>query len=147
MSSHVKILKENDLPTLKALMPLYKDLGYPITMKKLRELLAKIIEHEDYTFLLLIKEDEIVGFSGLCKMMFYEKEDHYMRILAFVIKSEYQNQGLGRILLRESEELAKEKGCCAIILNSGNREERNIAHKFYVGNGYQIKTSGFLKLL
>jgi len=33
------------------------------------------------------------------------------------------------------------------MLNSGNREERKIAHKFYLNRGYKDKTTGFSKPL
>jgi len=147
MPLYSKVLKENNLSTINDMLPLYKDLGYLVSRENLKTILDRIIEHEDYTLLLLFKDNEIVGFSGLCRMMFYEKEGYYMRVLAFVIKSEYRNQGLGKVLLKKSEELAKEKDCHVITLNSGDREERDIAHKFYLKSGYKRKTSGFSKSL
>lgn len=49
------------------------------------------------------------------------------------------------LLLNESEMLATQLGCKAITLNSGNRTERDNAHKFYKRNGFENKSSGFAK--
>ncbi|MDQ0270565.1 hypothetical protein [Cytobacillus purgationiresistens] len=43
--------------------------------------------------------------------------------------------------------MGKRSGAEAIALNSGNREERKAAHQFYKDNGYEIKSSGFVKKL
>ncbi|PNZ57586.1 GNAT family N-acetyltransferase, partial [Staphylococcus casei] len=85
--------------------------------------------------------------SGMCKMMFYEKKGEYMRLLAFVINSNYREKGYGTILLKESEMLAIQLGCKIITLNSGDRVDRDGAHIFYKRNGFVNKSSGFSKNL
>jgi len=109
--------------------------------------LKKIYSHEDYYLLFLIKDDVIIGLSGMCKMMFYEKNGEYMRLLTFVINSNYREKGYGTLLLKESQILATQLGCKAITLNSGNREERDNAHSFYKNNGFEKQSSGFSKSL
>lgn len=80
-------------------------------------------------------------------MMFYEKNGEYMRLLAFVINSNYRENGYGTLLLKESEILATQLGCKVITLNSGDRVGRHDAHSFYKRNGFVNKSSGFLKNL
>lgn len=147
MNLSSKELRKEDLLNLDEIASLYKDLGYPSTNEKLKDRLNQIIEHKDYSFLLLIMDDKIVGFSGLCKMLLFEKNGYYMRILAFVVSSKYRNQGLGSFLLKESEDFARIKNCHTIALNSGMRSERKRAHQFYLKNSYEIKSTGFLKEL
>ncbi|MGW7904449.1 GNAT family N-acetyltransferase [Staphylococcus xylosus] len=147
MTIEVRLFEEQDLIKIKELLVLYKDLGYPTITEDLVNRLKKICSHEDCYLLLLIKDDVIIGLSGLCKMMFYEKKGEYMRLLAFVINSNYRGKGYGRLLLKESEMLATQLGCKAITLNSGNREERDSAHSFYKSNGFENKSSGFSKQL
>ncbi|CAM3961268.1 GNAT family N-acetyltransferase [Staphylococcus xylosus] len=145
MTIEARLFEEQDLIKIKELLVLYEDLGYPTITEDLVNRLKKICSHEDYYLLLLIKDDVIIGLSGLCKMMFYEKKGEYMRLLAFVINSNYRGKGYGRLLLKESEMLATQLGCKAITLNSGNREERDSAHSFYKSNGFENKSSGFSK--
>jgi GNAT superfamily N-acetyltransferase len=71
----------------------------------------------------------------------------YMRILAFVVKREARNLGIGKILIGASEEWARQEGLNAVVISSGNREEREAAHVFYKKMGYAIKSSGFVKKL
>ena len=80
-------------------------------------------------------------------MLFYEKNGEYMRLLAFVINSNYREKGYGTLLLNELEMLATQLGCKAITLNSGNRVERDNGHSFYKSNGFENKSSGFSKNL
>lgn len=145
MTIEARLFEEQDFNKINELLALYEDLGYPTIAENLFNRLKKIYSHEDYYLLLLIKDDVIIGLSGMCKMMFYEKNDEYMRILAFVINSNCRGKGYGTILLKESEMLATQLGCKAITLNSGNRKERDSAHSFYKSNGFENKSSGFSK--
>ena len=95
--------------------------------------------------LLLFEDEKIIGFSGMCKMMFYENGGDYMRILAFVVNSNFRGNGLGSLLLKESERLADKLNCKTITLTSGIRTERENAHKFYKANGFESKSYGFSK--
>lgn len=131
MSIEVRLFEEHDLNKINELLVLYEYLGYPTIAKDLLIRLKNIFNHQDYYLLLLVKDDVIIGVSGMCKMMFYEKNGEYMRVLAFVINTDHREKGYGRLLLKESEMLATQLGCKAITLNSGNREERDSAHSFY----------------
>lgn len=147
MTIETRLFEEQDLNKINELLVLYEDLGYPTNAEDLLNRFKKIYSHEDYYLLLLIKDDVIIGLSGMCKMMFYEKNGEYMRLLAFVINSNCRGKGYGRLLLKESEILATQLGCKAITLNSGNRVERDSAHSFYKSNGFENKSSGFSKNL
>ncbi|PTI38899.1 GNAT family N-acetyltransferase [Staphylococcus succinus] len=147
MTIETRLFEEQDLNKINELLVLYEQLGYPTITEDLFNRLKRIYNHEDYYLLLLIKGDVIIGLSGMCKMMFYEKNGEYMRLLAFVINSNYREKGYGTILLKESEMLAIQLGCKIITLNSGKREERDNAHSFYKSNGFENKSSGFSKSL
>ena len=68
-----------------------------------------------------------------------------MRLLAFVINSNYRGKSYGKLLLKESETLANQLGCKTITLNSGNRIDRDNAHSFYKSNGFKNNSSRFSK--
>lgn len=69
MTIKTKLFEEKDLNNIEELLLLYKDLGYPTTKEALISRLKKICNHEDYYLLLLIKDDVIIGLSGM-----YESE-------------------------------------------------------------------------
>lgn len=147
MTIETKLFEEQDLNKINELLVLYEQLGYPTITEDLFNRLKRVYNHEDYYLLLLIKDDVIIGLSGMCKMLFYEKNGEYMRLLAFVINSNYRGKGYGTLLLKESEMLAIQLECKVITLNSGNRLDRGNAHSFYKSNGFDNKSSGFSKNL
>ncbi len=55
-------------------------------------------------------------------------------ILGLAVAQEYRKRGLGRLLMEEAEEWAKENGIHAVRLNSGM--SRKGAHEFYRAVGY-----------
>lgn len=83
----------------------------------------------------------------MCKMLFFERNGEYMKILAFVINSNYRQRGYGSFLLKESVSLARTLRCKVLTLNSGIKEERKNAHSFYTKNGLDRKSFGFVKYL
>jgi GNAT superfamily N-acetyltransferase len=66
-----------------------------------------------------------------------------MFLQGFIVKKEYQNQGIGRKLLKHVEDYAQSKGILGIGLQSG--VQRTAAHAFYEHNGY-IKSNYFYKI-
>jgi GNAT superfamily N-acetyltransferase len=70
-----------------------------------------------------------------------------LRIMALVVDSRYQGRGIGKALVEEAEHWAKRQGAVAVALNSGNREQRQGAHRFYLKQGYVKKSVGFFKSL
>lgn len=146
MSVVTRLFNNDDLQQIDNFLILYEQLGYPTTKEELLGRLEKLNKHDDYYMLLLINgKGDIIGFSGMCHMMNFEKPGHYLRILAFVINSAYRGQGNGTLLLKQSEQLAVKLNCDAVALNSGNRQERVNAHAFYQANSFGKKSSGFVK--
>lgn len=85
--------------------------------------------------------------AGLCTGLSYEFDGSYVRIVAFVVDSNFRRKGIGKKLIEEAENWTKEQGALFVALNSGNREERKDAHQFYWEVGYKAKSTGFVKSL
>ncbi|WP_413668994.1 N-acetyltransferase family protein [Mucilaginibacter sp. Mucisp86] len=133
---------EGDVETIAVLMT---DLNYPTTVAEMQARMEPIFVHPDYKTILAVYKDEIVGMAGLVKGNYYEKKGKYLRVLAFVVKETARNLGIGKILIKACEGYAIEKGLNTVIINSGNRDDRKVAHVFYQKMGYEIKSSGFVK--
>lgn len=138
-----KATKE-DIPQLVFLM---EQLGYPNTVDRMQIRFNNIELNPDYHTLIAELNGKVVGMAGLCTGPFYEFDGSYVRIVAFVVDSEYRRKGIGKKLIHEAENWASEQGAIAIVLNSGNREERKAAHQFYLSMGYQDKSVGYRKSL
>ncbi|MDR3697814.1 GNAT family N-acetyltransferase [Mucilaginibacter sp.] len=141
------IIRDANPGDLTALTLLMNELGYPTLFEEMKERFSKISANSDYKTIVAILNDEVVGMAGLAKGIFYEKNGHYPRVLAFVVKQNSRGKGIGKALLNTAESLAKELGITTVLINCGNREEREQAHKFYYKMGYAVKSSGFVKQL
>ncbi len=144
MEITVRALEKKDYEDLSNLM---EELGYPSTVEEIEERYSQLNCHPDYASLVAVINGTVVGFSGICRMHYFETNGTYARILAFVVSSTVRKQGVGSTLLRASEQWALANNCTGVTLNSGNRPERQAAHVFYKANGYMAKSTGFSKTL
>lgn len=142
MTNEIRAIQPKDIIDLVELM---SELGYPTTLEELKERLGLLRKHDDYEVLVAVKNNQVIGFAGLCKGLAFEFTGVYVRIIAFVVSSKQRKQGIGTMLIKACEEWAIQQGAVAITLNSGNRKERQTAHAFYIGNGYVGKSTGFSK--
>ncbi|MGE7308005.1 GNAT family N-acetyltransferase [Priestia megaterium] len=140
----VREFQTEDIPQLVHLMD---QLGYPTSLEKLESRLNNIQSQPSYHTLVAELNNKVVGMVGLCHNLFYEYDSSYVRIVAFIVDADHRRKGIGEKLMREAEKWAMEQEATYIILNSGNREERKAAHKFYLNMGYKDKSTGFSKPL
>ena len=141
---YIRDAGEGDVEAIAMLMG---DLGYPSTSEEMEVKLKNIFPHPDYRVVLAILDGEVVGFSGLMKGFSFERSGTYVRIISFVVKKDIRNKGVGKLLIKASEDWAMELGADNVVISSGNREERMVAHAFYQKLGYVIKSSGFFKAM
>ncbi|MCM2676960.1 GNAT family N-acetyltransferase [Alkalicoccobacillus plakortidis] len=104
-------------------------------------------KHADYHTLIVELDDQLVGFAGLHRGLFYENNGSYIRIVAFVIDEQQRRKGIGKKLIEAIEEWARSQQITTLVLNSGNRKERVAAHAFYEQMGFTAKSTGFSKRL
>lgn len=141
------IIRDADTVDLAALTLLINELGYPTTLEEMRDRFSKIADHPDYRTIVAVLNNEVVGMAGLAKGIFYEKNGYYLRILALVVKQNSRGKGVGKVLLTAAENWAKKQGLTSVLVNCGNRREREQAHRFYHAMGYVVKSAGFVKHL
>lgn len=91
------------------------------------------------------KINEWRAIIGLNKNYFWEQDGFYIRIQALVVGKTHRRLGIAQKLVEAVEKLAKEMGASAILLNCGNREEREAAHRFYPKIGFEAKSTGYIK--
>ena len=107
-------------------------LGYPCTRDEAAERIA-LVQSDRRQILLLAECDGRVQGNELA------------RITALVVAPEWERQGVGRRLLREVEQRARQSRIARIEVTSNAR--RNAAHAFYRGCGYADGSLRFVKLL
>lgn len=113
MTITIRTVHLTDYENLAELM---EELGYPTTTHDLSNRFQLLQAHEDYEALVVVKDDCLIGFAGLCKAYAFEFTGMYVRLLAFVVGLNHRKQGVGRLLLKACEEWAIRHGATAITL-------------------------------
>lgn len=134
----------SDLPQLVGLMA---QLGYPASEHVLRERFTRVTLHPDYDLFVLEEDGILLGCVGLFQAQAFEHDTTYVRIVTFVVNATYRRQGIGRRLIQAAEDWAQARGATAVLLNSGNRPEREAAHHFYQAMGYSVTSTSYSKSL
>ncbi|PWK78397.1 L-amino acid N-acyltransferase YncA [Mucilaginibacter oryzae] len=147
MTANQITLRDANAADIETIAGLMNDMSYPTSLADMQARMEAIFAHPDYRTLLAIYNNEVVGLAGLQKGLYYEKNGNYLRVLAFVVKETARNLGVGKVLVKAWEDYAAEQGLRTVLINSGNRDDRKVAHLFYHKMGYEIKSSGFVKSL
>jgi diamine N-acetyltransferase len=109
----------------------------------------EVINDEDAGFFVAEVDEELVGFIHILvrdtPVFPVLIQQHYAVIDGIAIKSEFQNQGLGRILMEKAQEWAVIKGAEYIELNVYEFNENAIS--FYERLGYHTSSRRMRKNL
>lgn len=140
----IRAFEPGDAVSLAALTT---ELGYPTTAQEMSDRIAQISRHPDYHTAVALASAEIVGYIGLIHCRFWEQNGCFVRIQALVVKKESRRLGIGQKLIDFAEQWARQSGAGVLILNCGNRPEREAAHLFYPRMGFVAKSTGYIKKL
>ena len=122
-------------------------LGYPCPPEEAGQRVMALRHDPEQT--LLVAADGTTGkLVGLvaCDVSYYlPLGAPTCRITALVVSEDAQRRGVGRLLLREAESLARSSGAVRIELTSASH--RHEAHEFYRACGYEESALRFLRRL
>ena len=133
---------ESDLADITGLIG---ELGYETTESEMNNRLSKLNSNPDYHTIVAEIDNQVVGVIGLHLGLAYEFSGCYGRIVCLVVNSQYRKKGIGKQLMDRAKAIVTECGGSRLVLNSGNRPEREKAHNFYEDNGFSAKSTGFSK--
>lgn len=108
--------------------------GTPHTDRQKLRLLDGIESHPRAVTLFVTEDEQIAGLAVafINFSTFYAKP--MMNLHDIVIRPEFRGHGLGKLLLKKMEEIARQKGCAKITLEV--REDNLPAQKIYAAEGY-----------
>ena len=141
------LIRKFHLKDIPYLTELTNELGYNTTFEQMALRMKKIIQLDNYWTFVAVKEEKVVGYIGINKNYFWEQDGYYLRIQALVVNNQFRQIGVGQKLIEAAEELARQSNANSILLNCGNRDERQAAHKFYTKVGFEPKSIGYIKRL
>lgn len=120
-------------------------LGYPCTRDEAAKRLQALQEEPDQQILVADRHGELAGLLALDLMYYLPLGARTCRITALVVSAGEQRRGVGRMLLREAEQRARQAGAARIELTSATH--RHEAHEFYRACGFGESALRFLKRL
>jgi GNAT superfamily N-acetyltransferase len=141
------LIRNFELNDISSLSSLTNELGYPTTVEEMETRMKTILQLENYWTFVAILDDIVVGYIGLIKNYFWEQNGHFIRVQALVVSKEFRRHQIGKNLIEYTEKFAKSLGSNLLILNCGNKPERESAHQFYPKMGFIAKSVGYVKPL
>ena len=143
----VREATSDDWPAVAALLA---DLGRPAVLGEAdedtaRRVFLRYLERDDTVALVATDGDRVVGF---CDVEFRERLNFTTSqawIPDLIVSEAERSRGAGAALLTRAEELARERDCWSMTLESANWRTR--AHAFYEREGWTDGGHAFTKLL
>jgi GNAT superfamily N-acetyltransferase len=137
-----------DWPDIASLLA---ELGRPDVRRDPRQAAAglasleRYLAREDAVALVAEADGTVVGFLDIefRSWLNYMTPDAW--IPDFIVTGQMRGQGIGGLLLARAEELARERQCWSMALESANWRTR--AHKFYKSHGWEPTAKHFRKAL
>ena len=104
--------------------------------EKINEIVPREVDADEEEFVLRI-ENENGGIIGGCIARAYEYRWSRMFLDTLWVDERYRHQGIGSMIIREVERIAKEKGCRVVTLGTASY----MARPFYEKHGYTVFTT------
>jgi GNAT superfamily N-acetyltransferase len=118
---------------------LCQQLGYPASQEEVQRRLNQIQQHEQHAVYVAELSGHVIGWVHAYVSQLVVA-DPQAEIGGLVVDEGHRRCGVGRLLMQQAEQWAREKGCWAVYLRSN--VVRKDAHAFYEGVGYSsAKTS------
>jgi GNAT superfamily N-acetyltransferase len=132
------VIRPARLADAPAFASLATQLGYPSSPRQVEERLAKLLEDAENLLLAAAAGGRVVGWAH-AYVCYTVESDTFAELGGLVVDESHRGRGVGGMLMRQVDDWARQKGCCAVSARSNII--RHKAHKFYAAEGYdQIKT-------
>ncbi|MES3016511.1 MAG: GNAT family N-acetyltransferase [Bacteroidota bacterium] len=122
---------------LDAIVALLRQLwpSKPITATSLKDSFTKSFTLEGHIIRVAIHEEKIVGLCAMYIRNNLKAEGNLANIDELVVDDKMRNKQIGKMLLDDAENIAREHQCKFLGLESSFHRED--AHRFYEQNGYE----------
>lgn len=147
MTARVREATLHDWPTVAALLA---ELGRPDVRgtpaeREGQRIYARYLERPDTVALVAELDGQVVGFMDVELRTWLNFTSPQAWTPDLVVADGARGRGVGGALLARAEEIARDKGCWSMALESATWRER--AHAFYRSHGWQETGRAFIKLL
>jgi glucosamine-phosphate N-acetyltransferase len=128
------------VPLLKQLWP-----ARPLDLKAARHIFDQGLASDRRAYLCAWRGDRIIGFCTLAVRDCLWLQGDVGYICDLVVDQDQRGAGVGTALVERAVEIARQRGCRRIELDSGFH--RTEAHRFYESRGFEKRAFLFSKIL
>lgn len=128
-----------------AIAQLLGQLGYPALAERVPGRLRRMRAEPGQRVLVAVEGDRLVGLATVIVRHVIVDDAPFARLAALVVADDRRGRGFGRALVDAAEEYARDRGCSAIEVTSG--DHRPDAHEFYRALGFEERPRRFVKRL
>ncbi len=132
----------SDAPILAALIT---ELGHPADPATVARQIELLDASPHDRIIVALDGSRVVGMAGMRISVFIHRARPVARLTTMIVTKEARRGGIGRALVERIELLARQTGCGALELTSG--EERSDAHRFYEALGFERTSVRYWKVL
>jgi N-acetylglutamate synthase-like GNAT family acetyltransferase len=129
-----------DLNNLKEFVEV---LGYSSETEDFSSKMKSILFLPNYQVYIAEVIDEMAGVMILEKSISFSIADNFVKIIALIVKNEYKNKGIGKVLLQESAKWQSQQKASSVVicLNPERKETSNYFEK----QGFKMRYAGFVR--
>ena len=138
----IRTMEDRDATVVADLL---HQMGYPDTLDFLPAKIAKMNQNQQEKLLVVVDQEEVVGFISLHLIPQLAVRGDFMRISYFAVDEKVRSKGIGKMVEDYVSALARQMGCDRIELHSHSR--RTKAHDFYFRQGYEEVPKYLVKYL
>ncbi|HLS83722.1 MAG TPA: GNAT family N-acetyltransferase [Arenimonas sp.] len=142
---HAWLIRPAQAQDAAGVAALLDQLGYPCEPEEAAGRLRALADEADQQLLVADHHGELLGLVALDLMYYLPLGARTCRITALAVADSARRRGVGRRLLREAEQFARQAGAARIELTSA--PHRQDAHAFYLACGYDCGAMRFVKRL
>jgi GNAT superfamily N-acetyltransferase len=125
-----------------AIAALLTELGYPALAPEIPSRLAAVANTPGQVFV-AEREGEVLGVASVTRLTLLHRPEPVALLSALVVRAEHRGRGLGRALVEAAARHAATWGCTTLELTS--RDDRQAAHRFYSGLGFESSSRKFVR--
>jgi len=128
-----------------AISELLGQLGYPGTELFIKEKFEQLEKHTDEVMLVYEIEGKVIAFVSMHFIPQIGLKGDFARISYLVVDKAYRNRGIGGEIESYCFQLAKDRKCDRIEVQS--HAKRRMSHRFYYRQGYEESPKYFIKMI
>ncbi len=131
MKSCIEIIKlqQHECALFQNLIELFNEVFEESSKVASKNQLQKLLDKNDFHAFAAIEDDKIIGGITAYELDQYYEDESELYIYDMAVKTEFHNQGIGKALMKQLKDYAKENGIKSILVQAASDEEQAV--QFY----------------